>query len=175
MFLDIIAIIALLWAVFKGFKHGFIIEASGFLALILGAVLASRFIGFTVSLLSSVFNFSSFQEYPPVLIFIVNFIVIVFFISLTGRILSKTVATVSLAWFDKLAGIIFGMLKTLLLCSFLVLLFDSINSKTNLVKRDSIEKSFFYNPLLVVSKTLIKLKVDVEKKRDDASLEMIVL
>jgi membrane protein required for colicin V production len=62
---------------------------------------------------------------------------------------------VFLGWLNKLGGIVFGLLKTILILGIVLSLFQKVNYKNALVSKETQEKSLFFNPILKTSEFLL--------------------
>ena len=122
-YFDFIFAIFLLWSGYRGLTRGFLIMAASLAALVLGVWGAIRFSYLTAALLISFFGLQT--QYLGLISFALTFVVIVILVHLLSRALDRLVKAVSLGFANRLAGMLFGMLKTAFLISiFLVLLND---------------------------------------------------
>lgn len=148
-YFDLIVIVPLLWGAFKGFKNGLIIEASSFAALFLGVYGAIKFSGYISSLIIKHFDIK--DSLLPIISFAITFIAIVICVHLLAKLLDKLIKAVALGIINRIAGIVFGILKFLIIISLVVLILDRLNSKLNFMDPALIADSFFYTPLVSLS------------------------
>lgn len=143
--IDVIITILLLWSMIKGYRKGFIVEFSSLLALALGIFGAIKFADFTSAYLSE--NVDLPEDYTPLIAFALTFIVIVIGVHFLAKLLQGLVNLVALNFFNRLAGAIFSVCKTLLILSFVLFFVESIDQSTQLIPRKQKQESFFYYPL----------------------------
>ncbi|MFA8434170.1 MAG: CvpA family protein [Marinifilaceae bacterium] len=144
-FLDIILAIPLLWAVYKGFTKGLIVEVATLLALVLGIYGALHFSDFTADFIREQLDYDS--KYMAYISFVVTFLVIVIGVNLLGKLLDKLVEAVALGLVNRLLGIFFSLAKAVLILSILVNLLDRVDQRFGFISKEKKEKSFLYQPL----------------------------
>jgi membrane protein required for colicin V production len=152
-FIDIVFGVLLGIAVYKGLKNGLFVEVASFVALILGIYVAIKF----SSLIGGVFSEfvpSWNPKYIEITAFIITFIVVVIGIHLSAKILTKLVDFAFLGWINKLAGVVFSVLKTILALSVVLFIFEKININNMLLSKETQENSIFYNPIQNISKAI---------------------
>ena len=71
-----------------------------------------------------------------------------------GNMLDKIVKAVFLGFINRLAGIIFGVLKTAIIMSIILLLFDEMDEHVHLLPAKQKEESKMYVPMKQVVPTL---------------------
>lgn len=150
-YLDIIFIVPLIWAGFRGFKKGLIIEVSALIAFGLGIWGGIHFSDFIAKLLSD----SIESKYVPLVSFAITFILIVATVFVLGKMLEKAVNLVQLKFVNKLTGAVFGTAKIVLVISVLLVIVNSFDQKANIVPKDLKENSLLYQPLSDVSLKVI--------------------
>jgi membrane protein required for colicin V production len=69
-----------------------------------------------------------------------------------AKVLTGIMDFAFLGIFNKLAGAAFSVLKTILLLSIVINLFQKININNMIAKEETLNKSLFYNPIQEVSK-----------------------
>ncbi len=115
MIIDILLLITILLAIFKGWSKGIIAGAFSLAALILGAAAALK--------LSAQFSLYLQEEtgHPsplwPVVAFVLIFIVVAVIIKLLAAVISKLFQTIMLGWLNRLAGIVFYVLAYVVIFS----------------------------------------------------------
>lgn len=144
-YLDIILIILLGLGLIRGFSNGFIKEITSLVALLLGIFGAIKFSDYTSSLLIEHFNMSG--KYLPVLSFAITFLVIIIAIHFLGDILDKFFKLPVLSLVNKIAGMVFGLLKTALIVSILLVILGSLDKHVNFLPKDKINNSYLYEPV----------------------------
>jgi membrane protein required for colicin V production len=79
--------------------------------------------------------------------FILTFIVVVVGISLLGKFLTGLADFAHLGLPNKLGGGFFRVIKTVLIVSIVFTVFEKINYNNFLAKKETLDKSLFYNPI----------------------------
>lgn len=144
-YIDIVLVILLVLSAIGGFKNGLIVELASLAALILGIWGAIHFSYVTSEFLIENLNFNS--EYLPVISFIVTFVVIVILVHIVANVVDKMVETVMLGFVNKLAGLVFGVLKTALILSIVLLIFDKIDENVKILPERVKAESRMYEPI----------------------------
>lgn len=143
--IDAVIIIILILSVVSGFINGFVKEVASLAALILGIWGAIRFSSFTAGKLYDYFDMTG--QYVGIIAFIITFAVIVVLIHFIGIIADKIITSVSLGFVNRLFGMAFSLLKSVLIMSVLFVVLNVIDSKRPFLPRERIEESYFYNPI----------------------------
>lgn len=115
---DLIVIIVLIIGGFNGFRKGFVVSITSFIAIITGGIGAFFFSDCMGIWLSSVVNWSSGQI--AVASFALTFILVVLAVHLLSKALEKFLKLVALGLVNKIAGAVFGLLKNALIISFII-------------------------------------------------------
>lgn len=144
-YIDIIILILLLLSAISGFKKGLVSELASLAALILGIWGAFEFSDITAEFLIE--NFNWHWRYLNVVSFVLTFIVIVILVHIVGSVVNKIVETALLGFLNRLAGIVFGVLKTALILSVILVVFDRIDRDVNIIPEDKKAESRLYQPL----------------------------
>lgn len=158
--IDFILAIPLLWGAIIGFKKGFVLELASLAALVLGIFGALSFSDFTAQKLTTYFDITS--NYLGLMSFLLTFIGIVFAVFLFAKMLDKALKIVALGLINRLLGLIFGLVKYLLILSFLLYFFENINRKFDLVSQDYKTNSILIDPIQLASKPFSKLLNEFE-------------
>lgn len=151
-FIDLILAIILIIAAIQGFRKGFIVELASLAALVLGIWGGIKFSDWTANFITDTTAFHS--KYLSVIAFLVTFIIIVIVIHILGKILDNAVKVVALGFLNRLAGIIFGVLKTAVILSILLLLFDAIDQNVHILPAAQKSESKLYKPMKQLVPTL---------------------
>ncbi|PLX07687.1 MAG: hypothetical protein C0596_09645 [Marinilabiliales bacterium] len=140
-FFDIVIAIIVCYFAYRGYKNGLIRELGSLVALIAGIFLAIRFSDLVFSIIEKNINVDA--EFIPVISFAVIFIAVVVLVLLFSKVLDKFVKVIKLDWINKFAGIVFGVLKTILILGGLFFLIVQTTNKLGII-----EDSFFNKSLL---------------------------
>lgn len=138
MAIDIIFLIILAMAVFKGFSRGFIVAIFSFLAIITGLAAAIKFSVLVSAWLQGNTNMGA--QWLPFISFAAVMIVVIILVKLIANILQKSIELVLLGWLNKLGGIVLYALLYSMVYS--VILFYA--TQMNILKPDTIQSSQTY-------------------------------
>ncbi len=144
-YIDIVLGLLLLFSAIGGFKNGLISELASLAALVLGIWGAIEFSDVTSEFLVENFNMKS--DHLNIISFIVTFIVIVILVHIVGSVVNKMVETVMLGFVNKLAGLVFGVLKSALILSVILVIFDKIDSDVQILSEEAKSESRLYEPI----------------------------
>ncbi len=148
-FIDLLILVPLLLAAWKGFKRGFIIEIFIVLALLVGIYCGIHFSDYTSDLIKDKLNVSSI--YLPLISFALTFTVIAVGIYFIGKMLEKVIKIAQLSLLNKLGGVFFSVVKTLYFMSTLFLLIASAQEKTEIIPTATLNESLLYTPVSKLS------------------------
>lgn len=138
MILDILFIILLAFAVFKGFQRGLIVGIFSFVAVIVGLAAAIKLSAVVADYLGETTNVS--KQWLPALSFLIVFIVVVLLIRLGANLLQKSVEAVMMGWANRLGGIVLYVAIYTIVYS--ILLFYATQLK--LLSPETADKSVVY-------------------------------
>ena len=142
-YFDIIAGIFLILAALKGLKNGFIKELAGLAALILGIILAVQFSDVTARFLSGIFH----SQYMGIIAFLVTFVIVVLIVHLIASLLRTLIHAIALGPFDRIIGLVFGMLKTAFIISILLLGLNAFGLEDKIITPKEQQRSKLYPPV----------------------------
>lgn len=143
--IDLIIIIAFLIAGIMGFFKGFILSLTSLLGWWLGLYASFRF----ATLVSHWLQVQTGQgpSLTYIFAFIICFTAAVALAFLVGKAIQKVIEIAALGLFNRLAGVVFGVLKISLLLSALIYLVTIIDPDQTLISAEKKEQSIFYRPL----------------------------
>ncbi len=152
-FIDIVFAVLLGFAVYKGLKNGLFVEVASLLALVAGIYLAIKFSSLVGAIFTGIVP-SWNPKYIEITAFIITFLLVVIGIHLSAKILTKLADFAFLGWINKIAGVIFSLLKTILALSVVLFIFEKININNMLLSKETQDNSIFYNPIQNISKAI---------------------
>jgi membrane protein required for colicin V production len=136
MTIDVLFLLFMVMAIFRGFRQGFIIAIFSTLSLIIGLAAAIRLSAAVASWATH--HLSS--RWPPVIAFLLVFVAVVIVVRLGARLAEKAVDLALMGWLNKLAGIIlYAAIYTVILS---VLLFYAV--QVHLIARTTLASSVTY-------------------------------
>lgn len=144
--LDVVILIPILLALWRGFKRGLILELATLVGLALGIYAGLHFSYYASDLLQSKLEIES--EHLPILSFAVTFLVVVIAVFLLGKALERIVKMIALSFFNKLAGALFSVTKVAIIIALLLVIFDRFNSDFEWVKAEELDRSLAYKGLV---------------------------
>jgi len=143
--IDIILLLCFIPAVISGLRKGFIAQVIAIISLVLGTWLSFKFatalslwMGQWIETSARLLNIISFT---------VIFVVVVFGLFFIGKILEKSIKIIMLGWLNRLLGVFFALLNCALITGLVILAFNAINTRFNLVPAETLSESVFYYPL----------------------------
>lgn len=149
---DIIILVCFIPAIIRGIGKGFIEQAIALISIILGAWLAFKFSSVASAWLQPYLDLS--ETVLNVVSFALIVLVVVIVLFLLGRLLAGIVKLVMLGWLDRLLGLVFAIVKAALVVGLLIILFDTVNVKFELVDSVVLDASVIYGPLKDIAYTI---------------------
>ena len=143
--LDAIIVVILILSLVTGFINGLVKEVASLAALILGIWGAIRFSTFTAEKLYDYFDMTG--RYVGVIAFLITFGIIVIIIHFIGILADKVVSAASLGFINRILGIVFGLIKSMLIMSVFFVVLNAIDVRRPFLPKKTIEESKFYNPI----------------------------
>ena len=144
-FFDIIIGGLLCYSLFKGIRNGLFVELASLLSLILGIYIAIKFSDVLKNILSGWLHWNPYTI--QIFSFILTFIIVVIGVYLLGKILTNVANFAFLGWINSLGGGFFRVLKTILIISIFLTLFQKINYNNYLAKKETLDQYIFFNPI----------------------------
>lgn len=164
-YIDIILGVLLIISAISGFRKGLVVELASLAALILGIWGAVKFSYITSEFL--VENFDWKWDHLNIASFIITFVVIVILVHIVGSTVNKLVETVLLGFVNKLAGLVFGILKAALILSIILLVFDKIDDDMELLSNETKAQSRMYEPIRNLAPTIFPF-IDFWEKENNS-------
>lgn len=143
--IDLVFAILLLWAAYRGYTKGFIVQLATLAALLLGILGAVMFSDFTSSLIIKKFEVSG--QYLPIISFALTFIAIVIAVHILAKALNKLIDAIALGIINRLLGVLFSVLKIAFIVSIILVLINKADNKYNFIPDETKENSLLYKPL----------------------------
>lgn len=174
VWIDIVLLIIILWFVYKGFKNGFVVELTTFLALILAIWGALKYGKLTGELLQEHLGLQG--DYLPFLSFVVTFLVILVLVSIVGKLITRALHIAQLGILNRILGLFFALLKIGIILSLVVNGLDRINRSRAFISQETINNSYLYQPLNGFAEKIYKFSnehFDEVKDKIDRTFEDI--
>jgi membrane protein required for colicin V production len=152
-YIDILLLIPIIYAAWKGFKHGLIIEIFTLLALFVGIYVGIHFSDFTAKYLRESLGFES--KYLPIIAFTLTFLGVGAMVYFLGKTIEKIIKITQLTPLNKFAGVFFSVVKYLYLLSTVLVILESYDQRIGFFSIKTKNESLLYKPVLQVSKVTI--------------------
>ena len=153
--LDIILLVCFIPAIISGLRKGFIAQVVAIISIVLGvwlSVKSATLIGRWIS---------QWIEASPQLINIISFAIIFIAVAVLlftiGKLIEATIKIIMLGWLNKLLGVLFSMLKCILIIGFLIIVFEAINDTFGLVPESYLSDSLLYAPFRDIADSVFPL------------------
>lgn len=166
-YLDIIVLVLVGLAAFKGFMNGFVTELAMLIGLILGLYGAAKLSGLMADLLK--------DHFKPAIVetvgFLIIFLIIIILVMIFAKIVNGFVETLNLSFVNRLMGAIFGSVKALFVISVMFMVFNSFNGSYRLISDETKASSYCYRPISIIAETIFPfLDFDTLKKEVSAKI-----
>lgn len=146
---DIIMGILLIWAVYRGFKDGLVVQLGGIAGLLIGVYLAFRFGSVAGAKVAEWFGTDTTTS--SIIGFIIILILIIIGVAILSRLLSKLFCSAGMSMLVKVGGVILATLKMALILGLLVYSFDWLNRSARWVDEQRLDNTILYRPLLATT------------------------
>lgn len=140
---DIVVVIALIYAVIRGYLNGFILELASLMALVFGILGAILISSWTETLLKRWWNW----EYIGIIAFLITFISILIGASILARSLSDKVNQSAVHFLNRVAGSLFAVFKTAFILSIIVAFLQFFDWEEQIIPPSQKRQSKLYTPL----------------------------
>lgn len=164
-YIDIIILIFIVLAAIKGFAKGFVIGIASLTGLVLGIIFSLKYAGALALNLQSIFG--NHSKFLYIAAYIICFALIVFIVHIIGKSIEKVIEIAALGFVNRMGGALLGIVKVLFVFSAIFYLLKIIDPKSRIIKPETKQKSYFYQPLeYILPSTLPFLKTQIEKVND---------
>lgn len=143
---DIILTIPLVYAAWRGFRKGLIIELASIAALIAGIYIAANFSSVVGEYLKASFDLAG--TWLGYLSFLITFCGVVFGVYALAKVVEKAVNLMALKLVNKLAGLLFGTMKMVLIMSIVLNLISWFDQLVPIMQNSEPENSLLFEPVL---------------------------
>ena len=150
--LDVIILICLVPAIIQGLRKGFISQAISSVTLIAGVWASAKFANLVGEWLSQ--HISASEQTLKLIAFALVLVVVFIALGLISKLLTGLIKFVMLGWLNRILGVAFGLMKSLLILCLLMLAFNAINGSFHLVKPNVLDDSILYPILKSISETI---------------------
>lgn len=151
--IDIFIVLLLLFAIWRGFKKGLIVELFTLLAVFAGLYAAVHFSDYISIKLKEDAGWD--WEYVPIVAYAFCFLAVGAMVYFGGKMLEKVIKVVQLGLVNRMAGALFSTITMVLLLGGVILMSDSYDQRSDILSEETKEGSLLYYPVLNTSKVLI--------------------
>jgi membrane protein required for colicin V production len=138
MLIDVVFLILMLLAAFKGFRNGLIVALFSLIGFIVGLALAVKLSAVAATYIGHTVNIS--QRWLPLVAFIAVFVAVIIFVRIGARALQGVAELAMLGWLNRLGGAVFYALLYIFIFS--IVLFYL--TQTNFIKPEAAQASVTY-------------------------------
>lgn len=139
MILDLIFVVILVLAVFKGYQRGLIVGIFSFIAIIIGLAAAIKLSVVVAGYIGKAVNIS--DAWLPIISFVVVFIIVVLLVRLGANAIQRSVEIAMLGWVNRLGGML--LYAAIYIAVFSIVMFYA--EQIQLIKQETIDKSVTYS------------------------------
>jgi len=163
--IDIIIAALLVFGFVRGLIKGLFVEIASLVALIAGIYGAIHFSFYVGNVLAKYVSWE--ERYITIVAFAITFGIIVLVIALLGKIFTKIADFASLGLLNKIAGGVFGSLKSALILSIVLLVFSKLNDTLPFISEAQQNDAILYEPVKELAPTLFPSFVKVIKEKSE--------
>ncbi len=156
-YLDIIISVLLLYGMVKGYSNGIIKEITNIISVFLAIYIGIHFSELIHPHINS-YVINDYTKAIPLLAFLFVFIIILIIIKSIGELINRLTRLLALGLISRLLGAVFGILKLLVICCFLLLLVMDYG----LIDKQTQKGSVLVAPIERISKVAIP---EINKKK----------
>ena len=138
MLIDLLVVVLLAFAVFKGLQKGLIVAVFSLLAFIIGLAAAMKLSAVAAEKIGEQVNVS--ERWLPFIAFLVVFIIVVFLVRLGARAIEGAVNLAMMGCINKIGGVIFFALIYLFIFSIIIFYAEQLH----IIKEDAMDASVTY-------------------------------
>lgn len=143
--LDIVILILFIPGIIRGLSKGFLEQAISLAGIVLSVYLAYKFSGAVCLKLKEYITVS--ETVLNVLAFVIVLVGVLLIVLFVAKLITTVAEKASLGWLNKTLGMVFSIGTSALLIALLIILFDTVNVKFELVKGPILDNSLLYGPL----------------------------
>ena len=138
-FLDILTLVAFLWAVVAGWRSGFVAQLLSLIGIVAGVMLAVSF-GGEVGVMLGVK-----REFAAMTGFVVTFVVAMVAATVLSKLLRGVLSFMGLKSLDTLFGILLSVVKALIVLSLTYMAVEAVNGELKVVEEQYLRQSYTYD------------------------------
>ena len=138
MLIDIVFLVLMLLAAFKGLRKGLIVALFSLIGFIVGLALAVKLSAVAAAYIGHTVNIS--ERWLPLVAFLAVFLAVIFFVRLGARAIQGALEFAMLGWLNRLGGVLFYVLLYLFIYSIVLFYLTQIH----VLKPEAVQASVTY-------------------------------
>lgn len=143
--LDIVILVLFIPGIIRGLSKGFLEQAVSLAGIVLSVYLAYHFSDAVCNWLSTRITVS--ETVLHVLGFAIVLAAVLLVVLFFAKLLTAAAEKASLGWANKILGLVFSLATSAVLICVVIILFDTVNTKFELVKSPILQDSLLYGTL----------------------------
>lgn len=151
--LDIVIILILVGAFFRGIQKGLAMQLTGFVAIIAGAIFAGKVANILLPHLMMMMDFS--VNVVVVISYIVAFLLIALGIQFIGKMIDSLFVVLHLSFINKILGAALGVLSAAVVLSIFINLVIIIDDEKNIISDKLKSETLFYGHIQAIVPTIV--------------------
>ncbi|MCL2040425.1 MAG: CvpA family protein [Bacteroidales bacterium] len=155
LIVDIVIVLLLIITAFRGFSKGFVMQLAGLIAMAAGILAAYFFWNASYLMIQQWVEWN--HHVLKVIAVIGTTLVVTIVILLLGKLLSKVIHLTPFGILDRLLGVIFGIVRMVLLLSFVIFALLYINPEMQFLQDEYLNQSY----LLPYIKSVVPMLIDI--------------
>lgn len=144
--LDIILVILFVPGIIRGLRKGILEQGISLVGIVLGVWLAFRFHDKLAARLQPLMSSAS-ETVIQVVSFAGILVAVILVVLIIASLLTRLAEMATLGWLNRVLGMVFAIATTALVLGILIILFDTVNTKFELVTSPILSESLLYGPL----------------------------
>ncbi len=142
IYLDIFLGLIITWGAYNGFSKGLVKELTSVLSIISGIFLAKNFYPYLDIKLKTIFESES--SFISILSSMIILSLTIMIFKIIARFLTKFLKLIALGLLNRIAGAVFGIIKSVLLLCIVIFIFSKINNITAAIENATLNQSLLY-------------------------------
>lgn len=138
MLIDVVFLVLMLLAVFKGLRNGLIVALFSLIGFIVGLAIAVKFSALAAEHIRHTVNIA--ERWLPLVAFVVVFVGVLLLVRLGARALQGVIEVAMLGWLNRLGGVLFYALLYIFIFSIVLFYF----TQTHFINAEAAQASVTY-------------------------------
>lgn len=163
--IDVIIVVILILGFVRGAMRGFIVELASLVALVAGIYGAIHFSYYAIDFLAERVSWD--EEYIQLAGFAATFLIIVIFILLIGKLLTKLAGVMALGVVNRILGGFFGLIKFAFVLSVILMFVEGFNKNITFIEEGKFKTSILFRPVKKIAPMLLPPILEEFKETDE--------